>query len=164
MVLLRGGCFCGEVSFVLSAPPVRSAYCHCTLCQRLNGVSTIFYKTMSIICISGTASPFIHTMHFEASAFTWTQTSSLDSFSNLQKPHKKRWRCKNCGTNVSSYNSITNRWSVWGCGLERDGGGKIKNWDIVKPTAHIFYGTRVLDVGDDLGKWEAYENTSAKLY
>lgn len=144
-VIMKGGCFCGEASFVLSTPPVLSAYCHCTICQRLN------------------ACPFVHTMHFEASAFAWTHTSSLDSFSIPEKPHKKRWRCKNCGTNISSYNSTTNRWSVWGCGMERNDDGKIKNWDIIKPTVHMFYGTRVLDVGDDLGKWEGYENKSAEL-
>ena len=47
--------------------------------------------------------------------------------------------------------------------MERNDDGKIKNWDIIKPTAHMFYGTRVLDVGDDLGKWEGYENKSAEL-
>jgi hypothetical protein len=65
---------------------------------------------------------------------------------------------------VSSYNAKTDRWSVWGCQLERDENGKIKGWDIAKPTAHMFYGTRVLDVGDGLSKWEGYENKSAKLY
>jgi len=143
--LLKGTCFCGNVSLTLSAPPVLSAYCHCILCQRLN------------------ACPFVHTMHFEASAFTWMDPSSLHGFSIPEKPHKKRWQCKNCGTNVSSYNSATNRWSVWGCGLERDGEGKLKNWDIIKPTSHIFYGSRVLDISDDLCKWEGYENKSAKL-
>jgi len=102
-------------------------------------------------------------MHFDASAFTWTHECPLDSFSVLEKPHKTRWRCQHCGTNVSSYNSIKNRWSVWGSGLDRDTNGKINNWDIVKPTAHMFYGTRVLDVGDELGKWEGYEKKSAKL-
>jgi len=145
VVPLQGGCFCGEVSFTLSAPPLLSAYCHCTICQCL------------------TSCPFVHTMHFDASAFTIQTTSRLDSFSNPVKPHKNRWRCKNCGTSVSSYNSRTNQWSVWGCTLERDDNGQLKNWDIIKPTAHIFYGTRVLDVGDNLSKWEGYENRSVKL-
>jgi hypothetical protein len=105
-------------------------------------------------------------MHFNESAFEWThenpQESYLDSYINPQKPWKKRWRCKTCGSNVSSYNSKTSKWSVWGCQLDRDGDGKIKHWDIIRPTAHIFYGSRVMDVGDDLGKWEAYEGKSVK--
>jgi hypothetical protein len=106
-------------------------------------------------------------MHFEASTFAWTHDDAeefqLDSFVIPEKPYKQRWRCKVCGSGVSSYNKKTDRWSVWGCQLERNENGKIKNWDIVRPTAHMFYGTRVLDVGDDLGKWEGYENKSAKL-
>lgn len=106
-------------------------------------------------------------MHFEAAAFKWTRKdpceSYLDSYINPEKPWKKRWRCKNCGSSVSSHNSKTDRWSVWGCQLERFGDGRIKNWEIVKPTAHIFYGTRVIDVGDDLGKWQGYEDKSKRL-
>jgi hypothetical protein len=103
-------------------------------------------------------------MHFEASAFTWKRiTSRLDSFSTPEKPHKKRWRCKKCGTCVSSYNYKTKQWSVWGCTLERDDDGRLKNCAIIRPTAHIFYGTRILDIGDNLSKWEGYENKSVKL-
>jgi len=147
--ILTGHCFCRAVSFALSAEPILSAYCHCTICQRLN------------------ACPFIHTMHFEESAFKWTheepQESYMDGYSNPEKPGKKRWRCKACGSNVSSYNSVTSKWSVWGCQLDRGMDGKIKDWNIVKPTAHIFYGSRVLDVDDDLSKWEGYENKSVRI-
>ncbi|KIM88780.1 hypothetical protein PILCRDRAFT_813756 [Piloderma croceum F 1598] len=147
--ILKGSCFCGNVSFAISAPPILSAYCHCTNCQRLN------------------ACPFIHTMHFAASAFTWmhddTPELCLDSFVLPEKPHKQRWRCKTCGSCVASYNKNTDRWSVWGCQLERNEDGTIKDWDIAKPTVHMFYGTRVLDISDGLGKWEGYENQSAKL-
>jgi len=148
--ILTGHCFCGTVSFTLSSAPVLSAYCHCTICQRLN------------------ACPFVHTMHFEKSAFKWTHEepheSYMDAYSNPESRWKTRWRCKTCGSNVSSYNSKTSEWSVWGCQLDRDNDGKIKNWDIVKPTAHIFYGSRVLDVGDGLGKWEGYANSSVRYY
>ena len=106
-------------------------------------------------------------MHFEASAFTWTHNDTpelhMDSFAIHGKPHKQRWRCKTCGSGVASYNKNTNRWSVWGCQLERDEDGKIKDWDNIRPTVHMFYGTRVLDINDNLDKWEGYENQSAKL-
>jgi len=146
-----------------------SAYCHCTNCQRLNGSSVgplyIIWLTSHLYeCI---ACPFIHTMHFEASAFTWTHNDTpelhLDSFVIPEKPHKQRWRCKTCGSGVASHNKNTGRWSVWGCQLERNEDGKIKDWNNIRPTAHMFYGTRVLDISDDLGKWEGYENQSVKL-
>lgn len=106
-------------------------------------------------------------MHFDGPTFAWTHAApheaKLDYYTNPGKPWKKRWRCKECGSSVSSYNSNTDRWSVWGCQLERNEDGKIKDWDKVKPTAHMFYGTRLLDVDDELGKWEGYEDKSEKL-
>ena len=53
--------------------------------------------------------------------------------------------------------------SVWGAHLARDTAGRIVDSTRLRPTAHIFYGTRMLDVPDDLGKWEGYENSSARL-
>lgn len=52
---------------------------------------------------------------------------------------------------------------MWGAQLERDDEGKVKRWDEVKPTAHIFYATRMLDIDDGLGKWEGYEGKSKEL-
>jgi hypothetical protein len=36
-------------------------------------------------------------------------------------------------------------------------------WEIVKPDAHIFYGTRMLDINDEMGKWEGYKDVSKRL-
>lgn len=127
--------------------------------------------------------PFVHTIHFPESAFAWTHSatsqaesgaaeasrtttapeSSLDSFVVPSKPWKTRWRCRSCGACVSSANSKTGNRSVWGAQLARDGEGKIIGWDIVKPTDHIFYDTRMLNVKDGLGKWEGYEGSSERL-
>lgn len=146
---LKGGCYCGAVSYAISAPPVTRAFCHCTQCQRLN------------------ACPFIHTIHVDALHFTWAHAtpheSFLDGFVNPSRPWKQRFRCKSCGCTIASKNSKTNRVSVWGAQLERDDEGKVKRWDEVKPTAHIFYATRMLDIDDGLGKWEGYEGKSKEL-
>jgi hypothetical protein len=47
--------------------------------------------------------------------------------------------------------------------LEREEGGRIKGRELFEPTAHMFYGTRVLDVPDALGKWEGYQDKSERL-
>jgi len=158
-IIIRGSCFCSNVSYRLCSKPVLSAYCHCTMCQRL------------------TACPFVHTIHFDAVHFSWThtsesnqasepdhiQTTNMDTYTIPSKRHKTRFRCNSCGAVVSSYNSRRNRWSVWGAQLERDPEGGIKSWDLVKPTAHIFYGTRLLDIKDGLGKWDGYEGISDQI-
>lgn len=168
---IKGSCFCASVTYTLSAPPVLRAYCHCTNCQRLTGEYHIlsydfcFCLPFDSYLILGC--PFVHTIHFEASAFSWTHSdpdsaeSHLDKYTISNKPHKIRYRCKTCGATVASHNTIKNRWSVWGAQLERPGPeGRIKDWDLVKPTAHIFYGTRMLDVNDSLSKWDGYEGLS----
>ncbi|KDQ63060.1 hypothetical protein JAAARDRAFT_119249 [Jaapia argillacea MUCL 33604] len=146
---LTGGCFCGNVRYSVNGIPVMSAYCHCTNCQRLTGC------------------PFVHTIHFEASAFSWADPgchqAQLDGYTVSNKPWKTRWRCKQCGTTVASFNSNSNRWSVWGAQLDRDEDGQVRCFELVQPTAHVFYGTRMLDINDNLGKWEGYEQLSRRV-
>lgn len=151
-------------------PSVLSAYCHCTRCQRLSGA------------------PFIATVHLPPHVFSWstppppisTDSGIESGTSPDERPIsdvtdvytiievKHRYRCKTCGAGVASYNAKKNKWSVWAATLDRDtsgddGEGKIIGWEYVKPTAHIFYGTRMLDVNDGLGKWEGYANQSKRI-
>ncbi|TFK26746.1 hypothetical protein FA15DRAFT_255089 [Coprinopsis marcescibilis] len=147
--VITGGCYCGAARYEVRGHPIRSAYCHCTLCQRFN------------------ATAFILTIHYPAHAFRWTHSETpeeaLDVYSVASKPWKYRSRCKKCGAAIASYNANTDKWSVWGGQLDRDETTKIKNWDVIKPTAHIFYDTRILDVNDGLSKWTAYENESQRI-
>src|SRR5712671_3307645 len=161
---LTGSCFCGAVKYALSAPPVLRAYCHCTQCQRLTGMFPFLnfnYESLNRQLCSGC--PFIHTVHFPASAFSWSHDAAVDTFVNPLKPWKTRTRCHVCGVTVASHNSRTDRISVWGPHFARDDSGRVLRWDEVRPTAHIFYGTRLLDIEDDLGKWEGYEGKSDRV-
>ncbi|KII93939.1 hypothetical protein PLICRDRAFT_101089 [Plicaturopsis crispa FD-325 SS-3] len=149
-LVLKGSCFCGQVTFEVHSTPTLSAYCHCTICQRL------------------TACPFVHTLHFSPGrVFKWTHPEPhddrLDYFINPDKPWKRRARCKHCGSGVASYHAKEDRWSVWASQLEREQDGRIKHSELVKPTAHQFYGTRLLDITDGIGKWEGYEGRSKRI-
>ena len=113
--------------------------------------------------------PFVHTIHVKEPDFVWSwlytepSGSRVDYYENPLKQHKRRFRCKQCGAPVASFNMRTAQFSVWGACLERGPDGEILEWARVKPTAHQFYGTRMLDVNDELGKWEGYEGKSEKL-
>ncbi|KAG7452107.1 uncharacterized protein BT62DRAFT_926324 [Guyanagaster necrorhizus] len=143
----NGGCYCGQLRYTVKGLPLLSAYCHCTLCQRLN------------------AAAFIHTLHFANSAFAWTrfEGGEVRIYEVADKPWKKRHRCANCGCTVASYNAKKDEWSVWGAQLDRDNAGKRMNLEKLKPTAHTFYETRMVDIVDDLGKWDGYEGLSNRL-
>ncbi|KAF9566959.1 hypothetical protein CPC08DRAFT_681732 [Agrocybe pediades] len=148
-IVHSGGCFCGSARYQVVGKPLLSAYCHCTLCQRLN------------------AAAFILTVHFSASQFSWTHAEPhndvLDSYSVATKPWKVRWRCKACGCTIASHNTKLDKWSIWGAQLDRDEGGRIIGLETVRPTAHIFYDTRMVDIHDELGKWAGYESQSERL-
>ncbi|KAK0233790.1 Mss4-like protein [Armillaria fumosa] len=143
----NGGCYCGKLRYAVKGLPLLSAYCHCTLCQRFN------------------AAAFISTIHFSSGAFSWTrfEEDKVHTFEVTDKPWKRRYRCANCGGAVASYNAKKDEWSVWGAQLDRDDKGKTMNWEQLKPTAHIFYETRMVDITDDLGKWTGYEGLSTRL-
>ncbi|KAJ7269341.1 Mss4-like protein [Mycena haematopus] len=144
-----GACFCRAVSYTVTGKPTLSAYCHCSRCQIMTG------------------SALIWTIHFPESAFAWTHaephSAATDTYITDGKPWKTRFRCQKCGTCVASYNTKTKSWSVWGAQLDRDESGATNDLDSVKPTAHIFYETRLVDVKDELSKWDGYENKSTRM-
>jgi adenylate cyclase len=37
--LITGGCLCGSIRFEISAPPISTGYCHCSMCQKFTGSS-----------------------------------------------------------------------------------------------------------------------------
>ncbi|KAH9950781.1 Mss4-like protein [Amylocystis lapponica] len=148
---MKGSCYCGNLSYEFSGAPLLSAYCHCTHCQRLSGC------------------PFVHTVHVDAAVFRWTHDESEDGTPKLaffalpEKPWITRWRCVRCGVCVAAEVPRLGLWTVWGAQLARDAAGRVENWDVVRPTVHIYYGTRMLDIDDTLGKWEGYEGKSERI-
>ncbi|KAJ6623054.1 Mss4-like protein [Mycena sp. CBHHK59/15] len=142
---MKGSCLCGSLSYTVAGHPVLSAYCHCTLCQRSSGGA------------------FIWSLHYRSSAISWTYTPDNAPLHEPLSPDVFRYRCKSCGIITSTCNTKVEKWAVRGAQLERDEEGKIKNASIVKPTAHIFYGTRMLDVDDGLSKWEGFQDQSVRI-
>ncbi|EGG02603.1 uncharacterized protein MELLADRAFT_109905 [Melampsora larici-populina 98AG31] len=149
---------------------ILSAYCHCTNCQRRNGapfVWTTHWKHEAIKWINSTIVPFDH---LESGLPNTVQVYELTP-GQAFKLH-----CKKCGSPVGSYSIANKEWCIWGTTLERSKSDStstdltssqhttlIKGWDLIKPTAHIFYDTRILDIRDNLGRWVGYEGDSEQL-
>ncbi|KAF8215784.1 Mss4-like protein [Mycena galopus ATCC 62051] len=140
----KGGCFCGDLSFTIEGKPLFSLYCHCTQCQRADGAA------------------FVSTMHYSPSAFSWTYAAEKEPEVETLRGFTL-YRCKTCRSCAATQMSDSQNWALRGTQLERDENGKIKNWDGVKPSSHIFYGTRLINVADDLPKWEGFPNQSTRL-
>ncbi|KAK7043014.1 hypothetical protein VNI00_008752 [Paramarasmius palmivorus] len=137
----RGGCYCGALTYSVTGKPLLAAYCHCTQCQKLTGC------------------PFIHSIHFDPSAFQWTHIggdAAWDVYQVKDKPAMNRYRCKTCGACVAMFHDQFKRWCIWGAQLEHVA-------EELKPKVHVFYDTRLLDVNDGLDKWEGIPGRSKKL-
>ena len=89
-----GGCRCGEVRFRVSAPPILTAACHCTGCQRMTGSayslsvaipSEGFEVTQGEPIVGGLRSPDLHHLHCP-SCLSWmfTRIEGMDGFVNLR--------------------------------------------------------------------------------
>ncbi|KAJ7610772.1 Mss4-like protein [Roridomyces roridus] len=142
---MKGSCRCGSLSYSLTAKPVVSVYCHCTQCQRANGAV------------------FVAAMHYSPSAFSWTHAAEVTPIEEKIEGYVL-FRCATCYTCAATQIDATKNWAVRGTRLERDGeDGNIINWEEVKPTSHIYYANRVVDVADGLPKWEGLPNKSTRL-
>ena len=58
--ILRGGCYCGSVSFSVNSVPVVSAYCHCTICQRLFCKRFLPFRIQQLFILLQQARLYIH--------------------------------------------------------------------------------------------------------
>jgi len=142
----QASCYCGKASYKVEGDPIFSLYCHCTICQRIHGC------------------PFIHALHYTSKAFTWTHTDP-DAVFIQSAPGLPwiEWRCRSCFGFIGAESPTEGRWSLRGAHFRRNAKGLIENWDLIKPTGHMFYDTRMLDVDDGLPKWEGYANGSKRL-
>ncbi|KXN84251.1 hypothetical protein AN958_12824 [Leucoagaricus sp. SymC.cos] len=144
--VIHASCYCGAASYKVEGKPYFSLYCHCTQCQRIHG------------------SPFVLVLHYPSKAVAWTHTDPDAVFTKSKAEDEwKEWRCKSCLGILGSENSSRQRWSLKGALFCRNTQGLIENWHLVKPTGHMFYDTRMLDVNDGLPKWESYAGASRRI-
>ena len=140
----QAGCFCGAVRYEVSADPVDAKICHCIACQRLHGA------------------PMQWAAIFQKRHVRFTAGLSYLVFYNNEQDKPERIlpckvRCDRCGTPIADEGR--RMWlafpSLFNFGQQVP--------DSFKPTCHIFYGTRVIDVRDKLPKWSGHKNHSTLL-
>ena len=142
----RASCYCGAVQYEVCSDPVDAKICHCLACQKLHGApmqwAAIFHKRDVRI------------------------TKGVDhlAFYNSERNVQQRMlpckvSCALCGTLIADEGR--NMWLAF---------PSLFNFadlpDVpatFKPTCHIFYGTRVMDIHDGLPKWTGHKNHS-ELY
>ncbi|CAI7571506.1 unnamed protein product [Penicillium viridicatum] len=147
----RGKCLCGNITYLLKREkPLNAKYCHCRVCQVTHGA------------------PFQWAAIFHKDDISFTSgTNGLAFYSSTHGSHDHvlptKVSCGNCRTPIMDEGR--NMCLIFPELIELEGSSQQQREkrDIFKPTCHIFYKSRVLDLPDGLPKWSGMENSSERV-
>ncbi|AHI68331.1 GFA family protein [Burkholderia thailandensis] len=123
-------CLCGAVGVKLTGEPAARAHCHCMACRDFYGapmLSATAWPAGQVIVAEGDVASFAHPTRRLSRAF-----------------------CATCGETVFGTNRLGMR-VVPNAIVARAAGGELP--DGLRPTMHLFYRHRIVDVRDDLPKY-----------
>jgi hypothetical protein len=139
-------CFCGTVRYLALADPVDAKLCHCRTCQVLHGApmqwAAIFRKSDVRFTVGE------EHLRFYNSAFDLHERILPCKVS-----------CALCGTPIAD--DGRSMWLAFPSLF--DFGTPPRVPAPFKPTCHIFYSMRVMEIEDGLPKWSGHKNESAQL-
>ena len=142
----RARCHCGAVRYEVSADPVDAKLCHCRDCQVLHGAPMQWAAIFQKRHVRVTAG--VDSLRFYSAT---TRTESTD------RPRKVG--CARCGTWIADEGR--RMWLAFPELFEWGDPPQVPS--AFRPSCHIFYGSRVLDVDDALPKWEGHKEQSSRL-
>jgi len=139
----RASCYCNAVQYEVCSDPADAKICHCLACQKLHGApmqwAAIFHK---------------HDVRITKGI------DHLNFYNSELNKHERILPCKVscalCGTLIADEGR--NMWLAFPSLFNFGGVSKVPKK--FKPTCHIFYGMRVIDINDDLPKWSGHKNHS----
>ncbi|KAJ5462579.1 hypothetical protein N7475_007523 [Penicillium sp. IBT 31633x] len=147
----RGKCLCGKVAYVLKREkPLNAKYCHCRGCQVAHGAplqwAAIFHK---------------NDMSFTSGSHGLVFYSSTHQSQDYDLPTKVS--CANCRTLIMDEGR--NVCLIFPQLIELEGSSdeQRQKREIFKPTCHIFYESRMIELPDGLPKWTGMENSSERM-
>ena len=142
----RARCHCGAVRYEVSADPVDAKICHCGTCRVVHGApmqwAAIFHK---------------RDVRFTAGLEHRRFFNTDRNVEGRLLPCKVA--CAVCGTLIADEGR--NMWLAFPTLF--DFGDRPGVPDAFRPTCHIFYGQRVMDVDDGLPKWSGHKGRSSQL-
>jgi hypothetical protein len=142
----RAACFCGGVQYEVSAEPVDAKLCHCRACQILHGAPMQW-------------AAIFHKQHVRFTA----GLDHLHFFNSARGMHDRilpcKVRCNRCGTLIADEGR--RMWLAFPTLFDFGQGAETP--DSFKPSCHIFYGQRVIDIRDHLPKWSGHKDDSIRL-
>ena len=142
----RASCHCGAVEYGGSADPLDAKFCHCQVCQKLHGApmqwSAIFEKHLVRI-LQGLA----HVCFYNSESHV------------AERILPCKVSCRICGAHIADEGR--NMWLAFPTLF--DFGTPPVVPLAFRPTCHIFYGNRCLDLSDNLPILEGHKDKSKQL-
>lgn len=139
-------CHCNAVRYEVRTDPVEATICHCRVCQVLHGApmqwAAIFHKP-DVRFTAG-----VGHLRFYNSAL-----------GSKERVLPCKVSCTRCGTLIADEGR--RMWLAFPSLF--DFGTPPRVPESFKPTCHIFYGMRVMDIDDGLPKWSGHKNESTLL-
>jgi hypothetical protein len=142
----HAACHCGAVRYGVAADPLDAKLCHCPVCRKLHGAplqwAAIFHK---------------RDVRFSAGIEHLRFYNAV-----LNRPQRIlpcKVSCGLCGTPIADEGR--NMWLAFPTLFDFGEPPRVPN--AFKPTCHIFYGTRVIDVADGLPKWSGHKERSERI-
>lgn len=144
-VKYRAKCYCRAVQYEVCADPVDAKLCHCLACQKLHGApmqwAAIFHKH-DVRIIQG--------------------VDKLKFYNSERHLHERILPCKvscaECDTLIADEGR-----RMWLAFPSLFDFADAEVPEPFRPTCHIFYAARIMDIHDDLPKWAGHKEQSLLL-
>ncbi len=146
MAKYQARCFCGAVRYEVLADPVDAKICHCATCRSLHGApmqwAAIFRKRDVRFTAGEAHLRFYHSESNRAERILPCKVS-----------------CAVCGSPIAD--DGRRMWLAFPTLFEFGDPPQVPA--TFRPSCHIFYAHRVLDIDDGLPKWSGHKGTSRLL-
>ncbi len=167
-----GSCFCGAIVVALTGTPAAVSICHCVNCRKLSGAP---FTAQALA--KATAVEVRSARDAEMDQMVFSPGGDADAYLTAfsSSAAVDRYRCKECGSPVYASLAKGKMAAVplsmldGGGGGGGGGGGEAaaaakSNAEPLRPTHHMYYADRIVDVPDDLPKYVKSAARDAKMW
>jgi hypothetical protein len=142
----RASCHCGAVRYDVSADPLDAKICHCRTCQSLHGAPMQW-------------AAIFHKRHVRLTRGIEDLRFYSDALDRAERVAPCKVSCARCGTPIADEGR--RMWLAFPTLFDFGEVGELP--EAFRPTCHIFYGQRVVDMADGLPKWSGHKNASERI-